>query len=184
MFAAWIQGRLLTRRVMASPGAACRTSLHFSCRWSNLETALLWPRRDKRSWTNQLWWCRGLERRYSQNLYHFFFYLYSYLDSFKARFHLLKQERLLYRFTTRCRCFAHWTNLNERRWCHWTKLSCSIDLFFYYDHFACWCWSRDQLPRGEGKVSPGRVASLLQGHAEIPTAWSWELKNSEDQLRN
>lgn len=101
------------------------------------------------------------------------------MDHFKA-IPPFKARTFVFCFTTRCRCFARWTNLNERKRCHWTKRSSFIDLFIHYYHFSCWCWSREQLPRGEGGVSPGRVASLLQSHRERQTAWSWKMRNSEN----
>lgn len=53
------------------------------------------------------------------------------------------------------------------------KINSSI--FYHCLCIHCGCWSPSQLPRGEGGVTPGRVASLSQRHMEKDTWWQSHL---------
>lgn len=53
------------------------------------------------------------------------------------------------------------------------KINSSI--FYHCLCIHCGCWSPSQLPRGEGGVTPGRVASLSQRHMEKDTRWQSHL---------
>lgn len=103
------------------------------------------------------------------------------------QFHLLKQGRLVYCSTTRCRCFAIVSLNKPQRWeddAIGLKPAVASIYSFIIATTPAGAAVETSCHGAKAGFQPGRAASLLQGHRERQAAWSWELKGSENPLRN